>query len=351
MWKSFFNRIGGTAWHESKNPEIVRTWMPQDVSVPKAWRQLANDIKRSVKERIVDKPIAELANKGLTEYRFQAADGTMSVYATVDRFANGETMKHVMVALPGVNDRAGVESLMDVFQQIALAFEPNQPAFHLCSYQGETGVVFHLLWPEDWNLIESHPGFEDAMPLWQNPVSLLRTAQGVQTLSADEFHQRSEALGFGSWKRCLIGNLSFLALALAHLDVQTSRDLFAMSISLDPLDLLAPDFGALVKLLKRSRLGPCPRCKHTACEAYGPDNNKKVTEIDRTDPCRQFAGAFIWPVCTTWYLGKFQYQCPKCNALTSDKVYLRIIDPVPKAPELACITRPLMDFLESMEGG
>lgn len=342
----------GGGWLPGANAEVAATWQnPDGIIPPPAWPAVAADLRARAAARKMRGSVNEqpAARPGFPTAVFAAAGSELTVTAFVEHF-DGGSLKHVAIRMPGDQFLPGMPEL---FQQVALAFEPDEPAFQH-GYRHKEGTYWHLVWPADWLEETWLSACEASLPMWRQALTMHRTGDRWDVVSAETFHGKAVAAGLERWKEALVKNLLSVTVALAFLDAQAARDLFWLQLSLSmrvsvggvTASAFEEPFNSLVRGLMEHRLGPCQACGQVVCDRCFHGENRAIPEELRTStvPCRQAKAMGIWPLNRAAYLGQFLYTCGKCGAESKYNAVLRATDPPPPPP--AVTIRPYSELMK-----
>ena len=281
---------------------------------------------------------------------------------------NGK-IKHACIKYPDsayVKDSEGVyrlvkdtNSLLPSFQSLALILEPEEPAFS-CSYAGKEGLVFHLIWPTNWEQADTQliqgVGFN---PIWPAPFGIYKESEKWEMYQSEYNYQSFKMLGMEELNSILIKNIELLSLAMQYLDMQTERDLTALQTFTQPelahtlATFTGNDFlNALIWLLNH-RFGPCPYCGYEVIRPYDPKrifDMKDKDNLKGTSKVRDACEAGIWPINRNWLFGTYKYSCIKCQKKIQYSLFTKILEPAPKIPNFGIFWQPYLRAIETGSG-
>lgn len=279
-----------------------------------------------------------VAGAGLSETVFPSPVARLAVTAAIEQSKNGGLLKHAMFRIPGGRLTQGMPEL---FQELALAIEPQEPAFQY-GFGHPEGPFWHLVWPTDWRRVAMDLCFQGPTPMSPAPLAISISSGIANVTSVQRFHDNAVAAGLEGWKTVLIANLSVVIAALNYLDLQTSRDLVALQET--NLESYAGQYGVefmgTVATLLEHRLGACPRCNEIVCPKISADSKLEPDYSIRTLKSRQASAAHIYPVSKDSYYGRFHYVCGQCSATCGYSAFLRILEPAPALPNLGAFCGP-----------
>lgn len=332
-------------WPATRNGEVAWAWHnPDALTISPEWCEKGDLLRRGSVERRPPGHVLAQGVDGLRSVSCTTNAASLDAYSCVERFRDGKFLKHALVPLPS---DANPSNLVGTFQKIALAVEPEVPAFQV-GYRYEGQVYWHLLWPGNWDWAESLTGFDIALPLWQNPLFLVKEDDKRHVVSDERFSSRLASIGLEAWKNTVIKNLAHTQLALAYLDLQRTNDLIMHQMAFLLPAIVGEDFGNLVWLLMESRLGSCSFCGHEGPPRLETSKGGDAHLFECADPCRQFVAGAIWPLTRSWYYGGYQYECQRCRRVNTDHLYMRVKEPAPEPPTQGFWFQPLLDAAETI---
>lgn len=344
-------------WPTSMGDKIASMWHnPDELIASEGWHQLGGLLRQQAKEfPICDSPEA-IDNTGLVWVGFPSKNHTIQVSSRVERFPDGDCIKHVIISIP-CDDLPTARQLV---LEVSLAVEPDQPAF--CFGEGKgPGYLYHLFWPKDWNksVVDMLKKWGDiGTPLWSSPMFTVvkgYAAKGLEGLSdtfppdmqygvvtPGKFQSKLMQTGCSGWHRTLVQNLKLIALAELFLNKFRGRDLFQYEIVKGVPDEFVkaigrPFFEKIFSLIK-NRLGPCTQCGFSVCREYVNDSriiepNELRAVMDCTDVSRQFGMANVWPLARDWCFLESEYICLRCKGVHKKRSLFYIQDPAPGLPD------------------
>lgn len=359
LWERLGGRTGGDApepatrarlWRKAENAEIAKCWHnPEHLVPPEAWGQLGSELRADAQQRDATTTIRMLPveDKILAERVFGGENQRFTVRVVLEKSRSGATVKHAMVRIPNDHWHPGLEP---TFRRIALAIEPEEPAFRV-GFGHKEGAYWHMIWPTDWDT--AGPVFSELLPeslpnSLTSPASMLKSGDRIVVGTSDGLTARLGAAGLLEWKTSFLRNLESAIWALVYLDRQDSRDLFLLrSPSVLPhfTALVGELIIALTLPLLDHRLGVCPRCGDVTCESrsdrepiglgVAPDADVFEAILQRLRSItvksgRQFTNAGIWPMSRNSYFGRFGYQCSTCKHEVKYSAFLPLV-PSPSA--------------------
>lgn len=334
----------GHGWCAGTHTEIVRLWHnPETIPFPTRWRRPAEFLRSHAQNRAVSATINELPFSGpeLTTATFGGSSFRFLVSAALESLSNGGLLKHAMIPIPGGHMEKG---MAEVFQKIALAIEPHEPAFQY-GFGHPQGAVWHLLWPMNWERAALDLSFPGPVPMWPSQVQISRSGKGFGIDCRQSFNDQVVALGLDSWKKALMGNLIIVVAALAFLDLQRSRDLMALQRT--DLDVYSKRLGSafvdVLSVLIEHRLGNCPVCQHVVCPSLRDTPGISDTGSMTASEAAQTNGVAVYPIGTGCYYGRFYYTCSRCSERFARSAFLSITDPAPAHPDLGGFMCPFCE--------
>lgn len=344
-------------WKSANNAGIVKSWHNLDKRTAREeWVTAVKDMRAHAKIRIIHGPPekAPVENGNWMRMAVDWNGEPLQVACCVDQHDTGQHLRHACVRLPvptslTARDIEKSTPIGDTLAQLALALEPEEPAFRAIDIRA-SGAFAHLVWPSDGEEFHSVLADSSLMPLSSSPISYVTVEprRSYSLKSLDTWRDKLTASGLGEWYSTVLGNLEMVGLAASYLDLQMPKDLVVwQTAAVMPLAAIHGEmFVSLVQFLLDDRLGECPGCGHLVCRKRGP-GAKFGNEVDSGDRCRQLRNILAWPLGRGWWLGEFSYVCAQCGDVSWLGKCMRILEPAPACPSPGPFMDSLTAFAES----